>query len=404
MHLLYHFRVRGGGAEGVHIAGIAEGLRALGHTVTFVSPTDADPTRPATPATPPPAAGGAADGAPGARLKRAFLHALADRLPQPLFELMELAYTVMAERQLARAWAIQPADAIYERYAFFNLAGARFARRRGIPLILEVNELSGLPRVRGQTFVRLAGACEKRVLRQAALIVVTAEFLKHRIGALLGDDRKVLVLPNGVARAWLEAASGPEARLRLLLQWNLSGRKIVGFVGGLVHWHNFDLLLRAAATARQTVPNLCLLLVGDGPLRASIEAEARRLGLTDALLITGYLPHAQVRAYIDLFDLGVIPQSNEFRSPIKLFEYMGAGKAVVAPAVEPIRAVVRPEATGLLFAPGDETAFVAALTALLTDDTRRRALGDNARAEVAAHYLWEHHARRIMEALHGALR
>ena len=139
VNILYHFRVRGIGAEGVHIAGIANGFRSWGHEVSFVSPLSTDPTAPAKPVpasldatTNPPApeasANGSATGAPAAlpgRAMKRLLHFLADRAPQPFFEAMELGYNGLAIPRLLRAGLARQADLLYERYAFFNMAGAR---------------------------------------------------------------------------------------------------------------------------------------------------------------------------------------------------------------------------------------------------------------------------------------
>ena len=84
LSIVYHFRVRGTGAEGVHIAGIVNGFRELGHSVSFVSPTNADPTLPSL----------ASDDNSYSKLSLVarLFHTLADSLPEPFFEMMELFY------------------------------------------------------------------------------------------------------------------------------------------------------------------------------------------------------------------------------------------------------------------------------------------------------------------------
>jgi len=109
LNIIYHFRVRGTGAEGVHIAGIVNGFRAAGHTVRLVSPTNADPIREAQVAA-----------APTQRhsVKTFLLHKLADLLPQPFFEFMEIGYNFFAIFRLWRAAGRNQVDLIYERYTF----------------------------------------------------------------------------------------------------------------------------------------------------------------------------------------------------------------------------------------------------------------------------------------------
>jgi glycosyltransferase involved in cell wall biosynthesis len=384
MDIVYHFRVRGVGAEGVHIAGIARGFQAVSHRVTFVSPARVDLLAPRDDAE--------------ARQEKAgvwarLLHGVADRAPQSLFEWMEVSYNALAVPRLLHAVLRRNPTLLYERHAFFNLAGALVSLTTGVPLLLEVNELAGLPRVRPQRFVRLAMAAERFVLRRATLVIAVSDFLRDQ--ALLRGATRAVTVPNGVPERLLCAPDPREvAALRTTL--GLGERKVVCFVGYLVPWHNFDLLLGAMAKVARAVPGCALLLIGDGPLRASLLARARALGILDVVRLIGEVPHKDVARYIALSDAAVIPQTNEYRSPIKLFEYMAAGRAVVAPRMPPIEAVVAHEQSALLFPPGDEAALAAALTRVLTDTSLAATLGERARQVVRRQFTWEGHARRIL--------
>src|SRR5262249_4367056 len=150
----------------------------------------------------------------------------------------------------------------------------------------------------------------------------------------------------------------------------------------LVPWHNFELLLESFARLHAEDPARALLIVGDGPMRGAIEAQARALGVAGAARLTGPVPHHQAQRPIAPAAVAVIPQSNEYRSPIKLFEYMAQGKPVVAPRVPPIEAVLRHDRNGLLFAPGDADALCAALRQVLQHRPLARCLGARARRDV----------------------
>ncbi len=395
MNVVYHFRVRGNGAEAVHIAGIAGGFQQLGHRVRFVSPSGVDPievvrrsqsaaTRPA-----------------GAAVRA--LHALADRAPQLAFECLEVGYNAIAiPRLLAVVRRLQP-ELIYERHAFFNVAGAVAAERTGTPLVVEVNELAGYERVRDQKLVALAKDAERYAFERARLIVTVSDFLTERVKAAVGGRVPVATIPNGVTRDWL-AADTPEGDREILRRsLGLSDRRVVCFVGHLSHWHDFPRLLQTLKEVRAAVPNAVLLLVGEGRERAAILEQARELGLGDAVQLVGAVPHGQVRRYIEIADAAVIPHSNQYRSPIKMFEYMGAGKPVVAPGTPPIRSVIEHARDGLLFHPGG-AGFSEALTAALSDPERARALGRAAREKIAQRYTWDAHARQILELAVPALR
>jgi glycosyltransferase involved in cell wall biosynthesis len=389
LNILYHFRVRGTGAEAVHIAGIAKGFRAWGHHVSFVSPLGSDPTR---------AEDAAADRAPAAPPKalRRLLHLLADRAPQPVFEAMELGYNAVAFPRILRAAREQHADLLYERYAFFNLAGALASRQLGIPFVIEVNELAGYERVRDQSFVRLAKVVERMALQRASLIVTVSQFLTEKAEEIVEGQVPVVTVPNGVSSEWLANEVRAKENEQLRRELGLSGRPAVCFVGGLTHWHNFGLLLQAMQRVKQSLPEAALLIVGDGPCRGFIESESARLGLGESVVMAGRVPHDQIASYIGLADVGVIPETNEYRSPIKMFEYMAAGKTVVAPHMPPVAAVIEADRSGLLFQPGSAEALSAALLRAFTDRPLAAALGRAARQQIRRRYTWEEHARRIL--------
>jgi glycosyltransferase involved in cell wall biosynthesis len=390
LNILYHFRVRGTGAEAVHIAGIAKGFRAWGHNVSFVSPLGIDPTEPAAePVSRPEAAA-----APPAM--RRLLNLLADRAPQPVFEAMELGYNAVALPRLLRAAREKQVDLVYERYAFFNLAGALASQRLGIPFVVEVNELAGYERVRDQSFVGVARAVERMVLQRASLIVTVSQFLSTRAEEITGGRVPVVTVPNGVSAEWLAHAAPSKECDRLRRELGLGTRPAACFVGGLTHWHNFGLLLTAMRQLKDRLPEAVLLIVGDGPCRGFIESESARLGLGDSVVLAGRVPHEAIASYIGLSDVGVIPETNEYRSPIKMFEYMAAGKPVVAPHMPPVAAVIEPERNGLLFAPGSAEGLSQALLRAFTDRPLAAALGRAARAQIRRRYTWEEHARRIL--------
>ena len=170
---------------------------------------------------------------------------MADRAPQPVFEAMELGYNAVAMPRLLRAAREQQVDLIYERYAFFNLAGALASRRLGIPFVVEVNELAGYERVRDQSFVGLARAVERMVLNRATLIVTVSQFLSSRAEEITEGKVPVVTVPNGVSAEWLASAADGKESERLRRELGIGSRPVACFVGGLTHWHNFGLLLSA---------------------------------------------------------------------------------------------------------------------------------------------------------------
>lgn len=383
MTILFHFRTQGTGAEGVHIAGIAKAFRDAGHTVVFSSPTGVDPLQ-------------AAGSNPFKTRSKSRLARLAARAPHLLFEILELAYNVPA---LIRNWKLirqHRVELIYERHAFFLFSTAILAQWKRIPLVIEVNELAGDERVRAMPLLMpLARLADRITFRAATTISVVSPHLKRRICGLGIPEDKILVLPNAVEASSISAPSGREECRR---QLGLDSAPVVGFVGWFVPWHRLDLLLEAVARIRQDGTPLEILLVGDGPLAEDLRQHAARLGISDSLKFTGAVPHERVRNYIDAMDIAVVPHSNAYRSPIKLFEFMARGRATVAPATEPVKLVIRDGENGILFEPLNASGLEAALRRLAGDSDLRTRVGEQARAAVRTSFTWDKNAEAVLRS------
>lgn len=385
MKILYHFRTQGTGAEGVHITGVADAFTKLGHEVRFSSPTGVNP-------------GQTAGANPfGEKKRRSLLGRLAAKAPGPIFELLEIAYNFASYARLHSLLTHDAYGLIYERHAFFLCATAFLARQRGIPLVVEVNELAGDERIRATPWLApLAQWADRLTFQRASLIVVVSPHLRRRIEALGVPTEKILVLPNAVSEESLDLpADGSGIRTR----HGCEDALVIGFVGWFVAWHRLDILLGEFARLAAGNPQLRLLLVGAGPLSAALASQAKELGIEERVIFAGSVPHPATASYIAAMDICVVPHSNTFRSPIKLFEYMARARAVVAPRTEPIEAVVQHGHNGLLFAPGQPADLAAQLARLVADPVERQRLGEAARQSVIEHHTWRRNAAAVLSAL-----
>ena len=145
-------------------------------------------------------------------------------------------------------------------------------------------------------------------------------------------------------------------------------------------------LLEALARLRAAGVPAKALLVGDGPLRAAIEAAIARLGLGEAVVLAGF--QQDVRPFIAACDVMALTSHTE-TFPIATLEYMAFGKALVASDVGGMREQVAPEVNGLLYPAGDTGALAAAL-ARLADRGLRGRLGEGALAAVRDRFDEQH--------------
>jgi glycosyltransferase involved in cell wall biosynthesis len=292
--------------------------------------------------------------------------------------------------------AAGPFDAIYQRHALWSFAPMEAARRLGIPGLLEVNAPLVEEQARHRTLLDRAGAeaAERRAFAAAsAVLAVSSEVAAHVTAACPAAD--VHVVPNGVDTDAIHPAV-PPALPR-------NGAVTIGFVGTLKPWHGVETLLDAFAALHARRPDTRLLIVGDGPRRETLAATARPLG--GAVHLTGAVDPDRIPALLTSLDIAAAPYpalGTFYFSPLKLFEYMAAGRAIVASRIGQIESVLSCGSTGLLVPPGDAGALAAALEQLVLDPPARAVLGAAARRAAVERHTWHAVARRI-RALAGGL-
>lgn len=159
------------------------------------------------------------------------------------------------------------------------------------------------------------------------------------------------------------------------------GEVVIGTVAGLRAVKNLPRLVRAFAA--MTSPDARLVIVGAGPESERIAAEARRLGVSDRLIMPGFL--AGPERWIGRFDIFALSSDSE-QFPISLVEAMAAGLPAVSTAVGDVAQMVADDNRPLIVEREDEAAFAAALDSLADRPDLRRAIGRANREKAAAEY------------------
>ena len=287
-----------------------------------------------------------------------------------------------------------PFDLVYERYSLWSFAGMEYAAATGKAGLLEVNAplVEEQAAYRGLADREAAESIERRTFGAAAAVVAVSDDVAAHVRRTVPRHPNVHVVPNAVDPDRFRPGVEPAVP-------RVSGAFTVGFVGTMKPWHGLPVLVEAFALLRARAPHARLLLVGDGTARADVESDLLARGLTDATTITGAVAPAAVPAMLASMDVAVAPYpalERFYFSPLKLYEYMAAGLAVVASRVGPIERVIRHGTDGLLVPPGDAAALAEALTRLATDPSLAAGLGRAARERVAREHTWDSVARQIL--------
>ncbi|MFZ3583778.1 glycosyltransferase family 4 protein [Loktanella sp. DJP18] len=281
-----------------------------------------------------------------------------------------------------------PFDLIYERHALYAHAAMQFACDAGVAGVLEVNAPLLAEQARHRTLALPADADASTRTCMGAATTVTA--VSPVVASYARDHgaRSVEVIPNAVTPARFPQQDPP------------MGPFTLGFLGSLKPWHDVDTALDAFALLHaEAVPDAVLLIVGDGPERERLAHRADALGVADAVTFTGAVAPDAVPAMLARMHVGLSPyaaSADFYFSPLKIYEYMAAGLAVVASDVGHLGQVVDDGTTGLLTPAGDARALANTLSRLAADPALRMRLGTTARAHVMAHHTWDGIAARVM--------
>ncbi|RIK39246.1 MAG: hypothetical protein DCC55_18660 [Chloroflexi bacterium] len=301
-------------------------------------------------------------------------------------------------------------DIVYERNGLYRMGVAMACKRLQLPYVLFVEADEILEHdIMGQPITGIKRWGTKMMfqynLNAADCVICVSEQSKaHLATAWSIPTEKLVVFPNAVDVKRFRPC--PEARSEIRTLLKVYDSPLIIFVGNFYKWHDVATLLEAFAQILATHPDARLVLIGDGVERPAMMQHAANLKLGDAVQFTGFVPHDEVPRFMSAADIAVAPyppmQHDLWLSPLKLFEYMAAGAAVVASAVGQPTKVVKDGNNGLLVPPGDVSAMAAALNRLIHDERLRLRLGQQAREYVIRQHSWEHYVARL-ERLYGAV-
>lgn len=378
MKILYHHRTASRDGQAVHIAELVEALRRAGHEVIVIGPQMTE----------------------GQRFgeESGLVTLLRRRFPKFLTELLELAYSVIALRRLDRAYREHRPELLYERFNLFLLSGVWLKRRYGVPFFLEVNAPLYEERLRhgGLALKRLAAWSERTAWRAADRVLPVTRVLAGSVRDAGVPQQKIAVIANGIdAARFLGRVDRQEAKARI----GLAGKLVLGFTGFVRDWHGLNAVVDVLA--EHDNPDLRLVVAGEGPGLASLQAQAASLGVDDRIRFLGLVDRERIPSIVAAFDIALQPAVTAYASPLKLFEYMALECAIIAPKNANIEEILTDGETALLFQPKGSLSFRAQLDRLCADAALRQRLGRAARKLIVDRDLtWDGNAKRVETLYH----
>ena len=376
MKILYHHRTRSKDGQYVHIEEMIRALRQLGHEVIIVAPPSAETED------------FGSDAGMVAWLKRS--------IPKWMYELMELAYSLVAYRRLARAVREHQPDCLYERYNLFLPAGIWLKRKYRLPMLLEVNApiFEERSRYDGLALKGLARWSQSYTWNAADYVLPVTQVLGDIVATYGVPRERIVVIPNGINASQFSQAPETQAAKAAL---GLDGNIVLGFTGFVRDWHGLDKVI-AMIAGDPPESSRHLLVVGDGPARPALEAQADALNIRHRVSFTGVIGRDDVARYVAAFDIALQPAVVEYASPLKLFEYLALGKAIIGPAQPNLMEILTDGQNAVLFDPKAADGMAGAIGRLSADIALRERVGENARRTISDKRLtWRENAMRAVE-------
>lgn len=368
-----------------HVRGFVRAIKSLGHDIVVVTSS---------------ANGDAGLNIPVFSIPQSelFENPLVQENPRILRALNHTCNNIMTEKILLEIISNFQPDLIYERYSPFAVAGSFVAKKKGIFHTLEVNSLLATEGklYRKQALQEISELFEQAAFNTTSLIVTVSEKLREIVTKIGISEKKVITIANGVDEIFF-------APYDFSVREKFEDKVVIGFVGSLKPWHGIDILVDSFRKIAED-PVYHLLVVGDGPMRKRFyELEQK---FPERVTFMGGIGHNDIPKYIDAMDICVAPYpklENFYFSPLKVYEYMARGKAIIASDIGQISKLIQHGKTGWLVPAGDASSVIKAVKRLSRNQTLRKKLGEKAFEDVLKNHTWKHRAAYFLNFIKEGL-
>ncbi len=300
-------------------------------------------------------------------------------------------------RRILDVAKIEKPDVIHAHSPVLNAVPALWAGRKlGVPVVYEIRAFWEDAAVdhgsylEGSAKYHLTKWLETQVCKRVDHVGILCNGLKTDLISRGIPAEKITPIFNGVNADDFKPCSPDADYLR---DWNLSGKKVIGFIGSFYRYEGLDLLIKSFARIAENQDDSVLLLVGGGEMEGELKTLVNSLGLTGRVVMPGRIPHERVPGVYAMIDVLAYPRYSmrltELVTPLKPMEAMAMGKVLVASDVGGHKELIKDGQTGILFKAGDEDALASTLLDLLTNQNKRELLQRQGLEWVREYQTWE---------------
>lgn len=303
-----------------------------------------------------------------------------------LSELKDIIHDIQFYFKLKKQFTSNHHDLVWERSSRLHIAGLMFAKKQGIPFVLEWKD--NLVNYRWSLFKPLALFIEKIKIISSDFIVVESEVLKSQIEAKGIAPNKIFVAYNAVNAEEFSCQNSETFALKEKFAVK-DDDLLIGYLGSYAFYHSPDLLIEAANLTRN-IPAIKYFMVGNGKHHRECLKLAKHYNLFDiTIFFIDGVPKEQVPSLLNELDVTVLPGSTDIICPIKVFEYMSAKKPVLLPDYKCNKEVITDNEDGFFFKALDFQNLAKKIIYLKENVNVRENLGIQAREKVIKEYSWE---------------
>lgn len=317
-------------------------------------------------------------------------------LPSIIWESVKDIKQLLVNRQFKRAVrksieSFQP-DAVYERTCYLSntIQVNDFYK---LPWYLEINApfVKQRERISGKSVLSvLAHRFELLKYRRANHLFCVSKVLEDYISDRYNiASERITVNHNGVDEKLFKPHSSQKAEK--------GDRFTFGFVGSIMPYHGVEMLVDAFAEIKPSIPNARLLIVGDGELLSNLKQRAIELDILTSVQFTGGVAQAEVPVFIAQMDVCIMPNSNWYGSPVKLFEYGIMCKPIIAPKLPPVMEVIENKVDGLLV--DGQKELEEAMCFCYENPSRAMEMALAFKEKVQSKFTWKKNVQRIEDTI-----
>jgi glycosyltransferase involved in cell wall biosynthesis len=311
------------------------------------------------------------------------------------YDFRNLSHNLPLYRAARRLVENEKIEAVYERFSLYSVVGTWLTRRYRLPRIVEVNAFLTVEHRGKIYFPFLARRVEKYIVRRAPALVVVSQPLFDSLVRLGVPRERISIMPMAVDVTHFKPDRERGEAIRR--KWRLDSRLVIGYIGSLSGWHGISLLHDMAAEILKHRKDFVIFVVGGEEHQAERHRRrARANGLGDYLLFAGSVPYSEVPNYINAMDMALVPDTNYWTCPTKMFEYQASGVPTIAPKYAAILRGIDHGEEGLLFEPRNIPEAVEQILKLAADPSLRETIGRKARLRVMNTHSWQHNIGRII--------